>query len=164
VGPTGRVYATDSTERMEGRADRDEAVRAIAADPNYANVTVKHTPFAAMDQIGEPVDIVWTSNNYHDIVNAETPAGMAPFLQGVFRALKPGGVFFVVDHAAPPGTGFEHTNTSHRIDAQAVIDAAQAAGFVLDAQSDLLARPEDPRTEQSSFESSQIILRFRKPA
>jgi predicted methyltransferase len=163
VGPTGRVYATESTERMEGRADRDEAVRAIAADPNYPNVMVKHAPFASLDQIGEPVDLVWTSNNYHDIVNAETPAGMAPFLQGVFRALKPGGVFFVVDHAAPVGSGFGSTDTSHRIEDKAIIDAVQAAGFMLEAQSDLLARPEDPRTEQSSFASSQVILRFRKP-
>jgi predicted methyltransferase len=163
VGPEGRVYATESTERMEGRADRDEAVRAIAADPAYPNVTVRHAPFAALEQIGEPVDIVWTSNNYHDIVNAETPAGMAPFHQGVFRALKPGGTFFIVDHAATSGSGYEHSETLHRIDEQAVIDAVQAAGFVLDARSDLLARPADDRSTQSSFESAQLILRFRKP-
>jgi predicted methyltransferase len=163
VGPEGRVYATESTESMEGRADRDEAVRAIAADPAYPNVTVRHAPFAALDQIGEPVDIVWTSNNYHDIVNDETPAGMAPFHQGVFRALKPGGTFFIVDHAATSGSGYEHSETLHRIDEQAVIDAVQAAGFVLDARSDLLARPADDRSTQSSFESAQLILRFRKP-
>ena len=164
VGPEGKVYAVESAERVaDGRMDRVEAVQAIAADPAYMNVEVVTPPFAALDEIGEPVDLVWTSNNYHDMVNAETPEGMVPFNEGVFRALRPGGTYIVVDHAAMRGTGYAETDTTHRIDAEALINDITAVGFELEEESDLMARPEDPRTDMSSFASAQVILKFRKP-
>lgn len=163
VGPEGKVYPAESAERMEGRPDRTEAVEAIAADPAYSNVEVATPPLAALDEIGEPVDIVWLSNNYHDIVNGETPEGMVPFNEGVFRALRPGGTYFIVDHAAPLGSGYADTSTTHRIDAEVLKTDISAVGFVLEEESDLLSRPEDDRTGMSSFASSQLILRFRKP-
>ena len=163
VGPEGKVYATESAERMEGRPDRTEAVAAIAADPAYSNVEIATPPLAALDEIGEEVDIVWLSDNYHDIVNAETPEGMVPFNEGVFRALRPGGTYFIVDHAAPLGSGYADTDTTHRIDAEILKTDISAVGFVLEDESDLLSRPEDDRTGMSSFASSQLILKFRKP-
>ncbi len=163
VGENGTVHPAESAERMEGRPDRTEAVDAIAADPAYSNVEVVTPPLAALDEIGEPVDMVWLSNNYHDVVNAETPEGMVPFNEGVFRALSPGGTYFIVDHAAPLGSGYADTSTTHRIDPEAVIAAITAVGFVLDGESDLLSRPEDDRTGMSSFATAQLILKFRKP-
>jgi predicted methyltransferase len=163
VGPNGTIYAAESAERSEGRPDRTEAVEAIAADPAYSNVEVATPPFAALDDIGVPIDVVWLSNNYHDIVNAETVEGMVPFNEGVFRALKPGGTYLIVDHAAVRGSGYADTNTTHRIDPDAIIAAATAAGFVLDGESDLLSRPEDDRTGMASFATAQTILKFRKP-
>jgi len=163
VGPTGKVYVSDSAERIAENAERDDAVEAIAADPNYSNVMVAHPPFAAMDQIGELVDMVWTSANYHDMVNAMTPEGMRPFNEGVFRALKPGGVFFILDHVSAPGAGYTETDTLHRIDIEAVKAEMAAVGFVLDGESDILMRANDDRTTHSSFETSQFMLKFRKP-
>ncbi len=163
VGPEGKVYPAESAERMEGRPDRTEAVEAIAADPAYSNVEVATPPLAALDEIGEPIDIVWLSNNYHDIVNGETPEGMVPFNEGVFRALRPGGTYFIVDHAAPVGSGYADTSTTHRIDGEVLKTDISAVGFVLEEESDLLSRPEDDRTGMSSFASSQFILKFRKP-
>jgi predicted methyltransferase len=163
VGENGKVYATESAERMEGRPDRTEAVDAIAADPAYSNVEVAAPPFAAVDEIGEPVDVVWLSNNYHDVVNAATVEGMVSFNEGVFRALNPGGTYIIVDHAAPLGSGYADTDTTHRIDAGVVIEAMTAVGFVLDEESDLLSRPEDDRTTQGTFATAQLILKFRKP-
>jgi predicted methyltransferase len=163
VGPEGRVIATESAERAEGRPDRTEAVVAIAADPAYGNVEVATPPFAALDEIGEQVDVVWLTNNYHDIVNAETVEGMVPFNEGVFRALKPGGTYFIVDHAAPTGSGYADTNTTHRIDGEVVKQAIEAVGFVLDGESDMMGRPEDDRAGMSSFATAQLVLRFRKP-
>jgi len=162
VGANGKVYATESAERMEGRPDRTEAVAAIAADPAYSNVEVAAPPFAAVDEIGEPVDIVWLSNNYHDVVNAETVEGMVPFNEGVFRALRPGGTYFIVDHAAARGSDYADTDTTHRIDPDAIIAAVTAVGFVLDGESDFLSRPEDDRTGMASFATAQAILKFRK--
>jgi predicted methyltransferase len=163
VGPDGKVYAVESAERMEGRPDRTEAVDAIAADPAYPNVEVATPPFAALDEIGEPIDVVWLSNNYHDIVNAETPEGMVPFNEGVFRALRPGGTYFLIDNAAPAGTGYAETNNTHRIDGAVMIADITAVGFELVGESDIMARPEDDRTGMASFEGAQVILKFRKP-
>jgi predicted methyltransferase len=163
VGPEGKVYGTESAERSEGRPDRTEAVAAIAADPAYSNVEVATPPFASLDEIGEPIDIVWLSNNYHDIVNAETVEGMVPFNEGVFRALRPGGIYFIVDHAAPVGSGYADTNTTHRIDGEIMKTDIAAVGFVLEEESDLLSRPEDDRTGMATFAGAQVILKFRKP-
>jgi len=163
VGENGKVYATESAERTEGRPDRTEAVAAIAADPAYSNVEVATPPLAAVDEIGELIDVVWLSNNYHDVVNAETVEGMVPFNEGVFRALRPGGTYFIVDNAAALGTGYADTSTTHRIDPEAIIAAMTAVGFVLDGESELLSRPEDDRTEMASFATAQLILKFLKP-
>lgn len=163
VGPNGKVYASESAERMEGRPDRTAAVDAIAADPAYPNVTVVAPPFEAVDQIGEQVDIVWTSNNYHDMFNATTLEEMRAFNEGVFRALKPGGIYFVLDHAAEPDTGYSQTDTLHRIDAEILKEDIAAVGFVLEDESDVLARPDDDRSTHSSYETAQLILKFRKP-
>ena len=163
VGPNGKVYVSDSAERIAENGERDDAVEALAADPNYSNVVVSHPPFAAMDQIGEPVDVVWTSANYHDMVNAVTPEGMRPFHEGVFRALKPGGLYFILDHAGAAGTGYTETNTLHRIDIEAIKTEMAAVGFILEAEGDILMHPADDRTTHSSFETSQFMLKFRKP-
>jgi len=163
VGPEGKVYATESAERSEGRPDRTEAVAAIAADPAYSNVEVATPPLASLDEIGEPIDVVWLSDNYHDIVNAETVEGMVPFNEGVFRALRPGGTYFIIDHAGPAGSGYADTSTTHRIDGEVLKTDIAAVGFVLEDESDLLSRPEDDRTGMSSFASAQVILKFRKP-
>jgi len=163
VGANGKVYAVDSAERLKATPDRMDKIAALAAEAGYANVKVATPPFAALDQIGEPLDVVWTSANYHDMINGQTPEEMAAFNQSVFRALKPGGIYFILDHAAQAGTGLSATNTIHRIDSEAVKKQVTAAGFTLEAEGDALIRAEDDRTAQGRFETSQFMLRFRKP-
>jgi predicted methyltransferase len=163
VGANGKVYAVDSAERLASNPDRMANSIALAAEASYANVEVATPPSAALDLIGEPVDVVWTSANYHDMVNGLSPEELAAFNAGVFRALKPGGIYFILDHAAQPGTGISATNTIHRIDVEAVKQQVTAAGFTLEAEGDALIRPEDDRTTQGKFENSQFMLRFRKP-
>jgi predicted methyltransferase len=163
VGAEGKVYVAESAERVEGRADRLEGLQALASDPNYANVEVATPPFAALDQIGEPVDIVWTSANYHDMVNAETAEGLRPFNESVFRALRPGGLYFILDHASAPGAGYTTTESLHRIDPEVIKQEMAAVGFVFEGESNVLIRPEDDRTTHSSFSTSQFMLKFRKP-
>jgi predicted methyltransferase len=83
--------------------------------------------------------------------------------------LKPGGVFVVLDHAAAAGSGLSATETLHRIDEAAVKSEVEAAGFVLDGESEVLRNPADPR-DKNVFDPSirgktdQFLLRFRKPA
>jgi predicted methyltransferase len=103
VGPTGKVYAlvTPSSANRPGGLDR---INALAAQ--YTNVEVVVTDYAALD-LPEPVDLVWTTENYHDIANGD----IATVNREVFDALKPGGSFRAGDrhdghlHAAPDRSG-----------------------------------------------------------
>src|SRR5258708_21538342 len=68
VGPSGKVYAIPPPRRANAPADSpDPAARLqpLTSDPRYANVTVKTTRLAEF-ALPETVDLVWTSQNYHD--------------------------------------------------------------------------------------------------
>ena len=116
--------------------------------------------------MAQPVDLVWTSENYHDFHNIPG-ADIHAIDQAIFGVLKPGGIFYVEDHAAP-GTGVTATSTLHRIDPQAVRDEVRAAGFRLEAESQMLANPADPHSARSNDPSirghtDRFAMRFRKP-
>jgi predicted methyltransferase len=164
VGPKGHVYSTVPAGMVQMRAMAADGVKAIAADPAYSNVTVLIQP-AGMASAPEPVDVVWTSLNYHDLHNPG-PFGadsMDAFNKSVFDALKPGGVFFVIDHAAAKGSGLKDTKTLHRIDPDAAKAEILKAGFVFDGESNALTRPNDDHTTHSDDKDDQFIFRFRKP-
>ena len=120
-----------------------------------------------------PVDIVFTSQNYHDLHDPfwgpdKQPVDIAAFNKAIYAALKPGGVFIVTDHIAPAGSGIRDTNTLHRIDPEVVKREVEAAGFVFDGSSDALVNPGDPldiKVFDPSIRghTSQFIYRFRKP-
>jgi predicted methyltransferase len=170
VGERGRVYAVAPPRRADAPADApDPAARLnpITGDSRYRNVKVLVERVTALS-VPEPVDVVWTSENYHDIHNI-AGADLQAVNRAVFDALKPGGVYLVLDHSAAAGSGVRDTSTLHRIDAEAVKAEVLAAGFVLDAQSELLANPGDPRTlpvfdPSIRGRTDQFIFRFRKPA
>jgi predicted methyltransferase len=157
VGPQGHVYTLPFSE------PRASYSKAIAADPAYANVTLVTGPPLSLN-VPAPVDVVWTTQNYHDIRQ-----GRALLNKAVFAALKPGGTYFVVDHAAVAGAGEDVLLSLHRIDEATVKREVLAAGFVLDAESDLLRNPADKRTQmvfdrEVNRSTDQFVLKFRKPA
>jgi predicted methyltransferase len=169
VGSGGHVYDLVPAPLPNAPADVPDfaaRVKAIAADPNYSNVTVVIEPFSKL-KVPAPVDLVWTSQNYHDLHNFPG-LDVAVFNQMVFEALKPGGIYLVLDHDAEPGSGVRDTSTLHRIDAQAVKKEVLAAGFVFVGGSDLLHQPGDSHAVKV-FDPSvrgktdQFILKFRKP-
>jgi len=162
VGPQGHVYVLVPAGFAQRPGGLD-ALNALAAQ--YGNVTVLATDLTNFT-LPEPVDLAWTTENYHDMHNGPTPS-FAGVNESTFRALKPGGIYFVEDHAAEPGSGITATSTLHRIDPAAVIEEVSAAGFALDAQSDLLANPADPKTvgvrdPSVQGETEKFALRFRK--
>jgi predicted methyltransferase len=162
VGPEGHVYALVPAGFAQRPGGLD-ALNALAAQ--YGNVTVVATDLTNFT-LPEPVDVAWTSENYHDMHNGPTPS-FAGVNTATFAALKPGGLYYVEDHAAP-GTGISATSTLHRIDPAAVISEVTAAGFSVDAQSDLLANPDDPHTAGVRDPSIQgktdkLAIRFKKP-
>lgn len=168
AGPKGHVYVMVSTEILKIRPSSGDAVKALAADKAYGNITVTEAP-AASFAVPEPVDLVWTSNNYHDFkLPLLGPVDTAALNRKIFEALKPGGIYLVLDHAAAPGSGVRDCETLHRIDPEAVVAEVTAAGFVLDSRSDLLRNTEDDHTTKATHgpirgKTDQFILKFRKP-
>ncbi len=156
VGPQGKVYAL-MPAFFANRPGGLDAINALAEQ--YGNVEVVVIDYAATE-LPEPVDLVWTTENYHDLANGD----IATVNGWVFDALKPGGIYFVEDHSAP-GTGTSATNTLHRIDPEAVKQQVTAAGFTLEAESDLLHNPNDPHDvnpREAEPTSDKFALRFRK--
>jgi predicted methyltransferase len=162
VGAQGRVYSVVPTENLERRATSADGVNAIAAEAAYSNVSVV-SPSRTAITTPEQIDVAWTSDNYHDLRNGGGVETTTPFNASVFNLLKPGGVFLVIDHQAADGATDEEKRETHRIDRDTIVSEVTAAGFVLDAESDTLLRTDDDMTAHSSFASSQIVLRFRKP-
>jgi predicted methyltransferase len=169
VGPKGKVIEWAPPRPENAPADRPDfaaKVKAIAADANYSNVSVvQQAPASGL--ASEPVDVVFTAQNYHDLHNI--PGGdVAAFNKAVLAALKPGGSYVVLDHSAEKGSGLRDTSTLHRIDEETVKSEVLAAGFEFVAASHVLANPADPRTAKV-FDPSirgktdQFILKFRKP-
>ena len=142
---------------------------AKAAAEGRANVSVVIDPIGGPYSTGN-ADVVFTSQNYHDLHTDFIPGGtVAAFNKAVFAALKPGGVFIVIDHSAKPGADISVADTLHRIDPAIVKAEVEAAGFVFDGESPVLANPADTR-EASVFDEAirgktdQFAYRFRKPA
>jgi predicted methyltransferase len=166
VGPKGHVYAVVPAPLAERNPKAKDGVTAIAAEPGYKNVSVVVAPITAFAPAGT-LDVVWTSQNYHDAYN-NAPAAAADLAKGAFAALKPGGVFVVVDHAAAPGTSDEAAKPLHRIDPAKVTAQVTSVGFVADGSSNALANPADMHDKTVIDPSlrghtDQFALKFRKP-
>jgi predicted methyltransferase len=169
VGPKGHLYALSPPRRPNAPADSPDPVSftaAIAADPAYSNVSAQGGSLATIS-VSEPVDVVFTAQNYHDLHNVPN-LDLAAFNKSVFDALKPGGVFIVLDHVAAAGSGARDTSTLHRIDPETVKSEVTAAGFKFESASQVLANPQDDHTTKVfdtaiRGKTDQFILKFRKP-
>lgn len=156
VGPRGKVYAWLPAAVPEKYVTRFEPVPKA-----YANVTLQRgNAFSAP----EPLDLVWTSQNYHDLYLRGGTA--ASTNAAVFQALRPGGVYLIVDHRGNAGTGTSEAETLHRIEQARVISDVEKAGFVLAGESMVLRRADDDHTAKV-FElhdrTDQFVLKFVKP-
>ncbi len=140
----------------------------IAKDPAYANVTdLAQSPAAFSTP--EPVDLVWTSQNYHDLHLKRFNLDIAAVNADVFKALKPGGLYVIVDHAALAGEPIDAADRYHRIDPAIVRKEVEAAGFVFVAEDSSLRNPKDPKNilvfdPSIRGHTDQFIYKFRKPA
>ncbi len=168
VGARGRVIALIPTSLAERKPDAVTGMRALAAEPGVGNVTVTVSSLASIAP-ADSVDVVWTAQNYHDLHSPALPADTLAFVnRAVFAALKPGGVYVVVDHAAGRGSGLHDVNTLHRIDPAFVKAEVIKAGFRFDAESRILANPSDDHAAKVfdpaiRGRTDQFVLRFRKP-
>ncbi len=168
VGPRGHVYAIWPKPYADEAAPDVAALQAAAAKTPWGNISVMVQPAAELTA-PEPVDVVFTSQNYHDYPD-KFMGRIDPMVlnRAVYKALKPGGLYIIVDHAAQAGSGMRDTDTLHRIDAAIVKKQVLAAGFKFDGESQLLRNPADNHTllvfkPEVRGKTDQFIYRFRKP-
>lgn len=165
VGPSGHVTAWQPQEFIGFSPDYRTAIEAAGAMPG---VTAIRSPISA-PEFPSGLDLIFTAQNYHDLHLRPFGEGTAAAVnERAFRALRSGGYYVIIDHFAADGSGLTATNSLHRIDRAQVIREVEAAGFVLDDESAVLARADDPRTTNVFDASirghtSQFMLRFRKP-
>jgi len=169
VGSKGEVYAFLPTEQLAHcSADEVAGTNAVETDRRYSNVKVlraRAEEFAAP----HPLDVVWTAQDYHDLHDEfMQPTNVARFNAAVFRSLKHGGVYLIIDHAAEAGSGLRDTERLHRIDPDSIRMEVTAAGFVYEGESDVLRNPKDDHQllifdPEIRHRTDQVVLKFRKP-
>jgi len=168
VGKEGHVYAQNSKFVLDRFADKPLAER--LARPGLENVTrVDRDP--ADPGLPSGLDAVILVRFYHDFY--WQGVDRAAFDKAVFEALRPGGVFGVVDHRAEPGSGDRDAKEQrglHRVDEEMVKKEILAAGFELDGESNALAVPSDQHDwpifadgGARRDKTDRFVLRFRKP-
>ena len=168
VGPRGHVYTVYPAPYAAEAAPDLKALNAMSAQPAWRNVSVAVQP-AAQLTAPEALDVVFTSQNYHDYPD-KFMGRIDPSVlnRAVYRALKPGGVFIVVDHAAETGSGMRDTDTLHRIDPAIVRRQVVAAGFVFHGETRVLRNSADTHKllvfdSKIRGRTDQFAYRFMKP-
>jgi predicted methyltransferase len=168
VGPKGKVVALVSDQYAARNPKAGTDIQALAAEPAYKNV---EAAIRSLGDVGAPgsVDRVWTAQNYHDLHSAKLPADTINGInRAVFAALKPGGMYIVLDHSAAKGSGLRDVDTLHRIDAATVKAEVISVGFKFAGESNLLANAADDRTKMVfdpavRGKTDQFVYRFMKP-
>ncbi|SHM50166.1 class I SAM-dependent methyltransferase [Rhodanobacter sp. OK091] len=169
VGPQGHVYATVPNSLFV----YPNIVKGIADIQTYAvahqNVTVTFASALDAARFPERLDLFWISQNYHDLHDSFMgPVDTAAFNKAVYAALKPGGVYIVLDHVAAKNSPADVTDTLHRIEPSTVRREVEAAGFKFEGESKVLANPADPHTatvfdKAIRGHTDQFLFKFRKP-
>jgi predicted methyltransferase len=168
VAPSGVVYGVNSPWFLQRFAEQPWSAR--LAKPVMSRVARLDREFEdPFPPDVHDLDAVLIVLIYHDTVwqNADRDK-----MNGaVFRALKSGGIYGIVDHSARAGTGIAYVQTLHRIDEQFVREEVSRAGFRFWASADFLRNPNDSRDWNDSPReagdkrgtSDRFVLKFEKP-
>jgi predicted methyltransferase len=171
VGPEGRVYSFVPGEVAHFKNDPLGRMQTLAKEPGRENVEAVSADLVAMPEATQPADVLWLHLFYHDLHGELIQAKgvtAAHFNRAVYERLKPGGSYVIVDHAAAVGTGTSDAQSLHRIEPAAVRKEVEAAGFVLDAESTVLANKDDAHSikvfdPSIKGETDRFAYRFVKP-
>lgn len=164
VDDSGHVIAYVPKE-IEGASFKPvEAGNFAVAGLKNAKLVV--TPL--MEAPAKKVDVIWTSDNYHDLhVPGFIKADVAAYNKLLYKMLKPGGILIVVDHVAKEGAGQADIEKLHRIDPKQVVKEIEAAGFVFDAENKVLSHHDDHTLNVFDptirGKTDQFAFRFIKP-
>lgn len=168
IGASGHVFAVIPAEMAARHPQLSQTAQAIATNPAFSNVSVVVTPIVDF-HVSQPLDLVWTSQNYHDVYGGMGPETALRMDQAIFLALKPGGYYVVIDHVALAGTGIVAPTTLHRIDPALITKQVETAGFRLVSSSPVLRNPTDDHTlpvfdKTIRGHTDQVTLIFQKPS
>ena len=162
VGPTGKIYGVENFNWSNTAYDKKLSAQ-------RRNIILKRSKWGEFE-LPEKIDLFWITQNYHDLhVPEYGHVDIAAFNRRVWDALKPGGIYMVVDQAGNPGMTDQQIQDLHRIGREEVIAEVTAVGFVLIDESDALHHPRDDHTK-SVFapsvrgQTDQFMLKFQKPA
>jgi predicted methyltransferase len=149
----------------EALAAREQKMKAmdVKAAPLIAVVQPFENPVPAEIADGK-LDLVTLMFNYHDL--GHLGIDRAAMNKAVFKALKPGAMYVIADHAGRPGTGISEAGTLHRIEEAFLRKEVEAAGFKLAAEGTFLRNPNDPRdknTPDPPQPKDEFVLKFVKP-
>lgn len=164
VGKEGKVYLFNGPA-ANGRALGFQPI--LDDTKNYANVSFVQTDFATLAS-PEPLDLIWTSQNYHDMHNPGRNLDIGAANKAIFNALKPGGIYVVLDHVAAADTPGGVNAQFHRIVPELVKKEVLAAGFEFVGESPVLRNPNDPH-DKGVFDDSirhrtdQFMMKFKRP-
>jgi predicted methyltransferase len=136
------AIVTPKKKEGEDAQDKDALSKKFAADAEHFDKAKVIQFDSKAPNFGPPAsaDMVVTFRNVHNWVMNDSTAAT---FKACFDVLKPGGVLGVTDHRAKPGTDLETTKKSGYITEDYVIKMATAAGFKLDAKSEVNANPKD---------------------
>jgi predicted methyltransferase len=169
VGPQGKVYAVWPQAYARFAMGNVADLRKLSADKYYGNIVTQVQPSAVLSA-PEPLDVVWTSQNYHDYPDEYMGKDADPNMlnKTVFKILKVGGTYMIIDHMAKPGRGMADTEKLHRIDPATVRQQVEAAGFKFAGESKVLNNPADPLDipvfdKSIRGRTSQFAYKFVKP-
>jgi predicted methyltransferase len=168
VGPKGVVFAQNNKFILDRFAEGPWSER--LQKPVMKNVVRVDREFDdPLPPEARNLDAVFMILFYHDTVWLRTDR--ARMNHAVFQALKPGGIFGVIDHSAKSGAGLTEVQTLHRIEETALRQEIEAAGFHLSASGEALRNPSDARDWNDSLlaagerrgTSDRFMLAFVKP-
>jgi predicted methyltransferase len=171
VGPKGRITSFVPAEVAHFKNDPVGRMRTLAKEPGRENVEAVSADLVALPEVTPAADVLWLHLFYHDLhteLMQARGATAADFNRAVYARLKPGGSYVIIDHAAAAGAGTSEAQSLHRIDPASVRKEVEAAGFVLDAETTLLANPDDAHAIKVfdpaiKGETDRFAYRFVKP-
>lgn len=166
VGDGGKVYGQNSKWLRDRFKDTNRPLGELIAKGGYANIIEVNTELEELELPPAGLDAVFIVMFYHDLywLGVDRPA----MNRGVMAALKPGGIYGIIDHHAAPGMEIRDVARNHRIEKYVVVEDVLKAGFELIEETDLLENPKDPmnvsvfQQELRGF-TNQFVLKFRKP-
>jgi len=166
LAPVATPAAPPAAQRPSPVALADRDAKLHEARISAAPIVALSRPFEdpVPSELAEQIDLVTLMFNYHDL--GHLGVDRAAMNRAVFRALKPGGLYVIADHAGRPGTGISESGTLHRIEEAFLRQEVKAAGFRLVEEGKFLRNPNDPRdknTPDPPQPKDEFVLKFVRP-